>query len=216
MVKTSLGPAEAPVRPRNSDARERLLASASQLMCELNTILISIRDVADHSKLNSSLIRYYFGNKDRLLVEVAKHDILPVIEDLQRIASMDDSARQRFEDQIRCMVVALHRYPYIFRLILQMTRDFEPEHVEEVIQTLHKPIYDALARVLKDGVASGEFEDLDPGYTIFGVTGACAHIFSLRAIFQYQFGVEQLSPEQRDDFANVIIKMALGGLDRES
>lgn len=210
--KRKKAPAIAPERVGYSDARERLLRAASDLMCDLDTINVSIRDVAERSQLNSSLIKYYFGNKDRLLLEVAEHDILPVIAEMRSVAGGPGNAEERLRALIRIMVVAIHRYPYINRLLMAMLRDFAPVHSQMIADDLAKPLNDCVMDVLNQGIATGEFRPHNPTFLWHSLAGACTQIFSVQGSLRYVNQRGPLTADERDEYGAEVTTIFLEGL----
>lgn len=209
-------PAAPPGRVGHSGARERLLKAASDLMCDGDTINVSVRDVATRSALNSSLIGYYFGNKDRLLLEVAEHDILPVIAAMRAIADEDGSAEGRLRRIIGVMIVALHRFPYINRLLMAMLRDFAPDHSRLVATDLVLPLSRSVIDVVEDGIRRGEFVAFDPLFVWHSLAGACTQIFSGRASLLYVHGRGPLDGDERDRYGEQVASIFLEGMRRRS
>lgn len=210
--KRKKAPAIAPERVGYSDARERLLQATSDLMCDLDTINVSIRDVAERSQLNSSLIKYYFGNKDRLLLEVAEHDILPVITEMRSVADGPGSAEERLRRLIRIMVVALHRYPYINRLLMAMLRDYAPQHSQMIADDLAAPLIACVVDVLDQGMAAGEFRPHNSSFLWHSLAGACTQIFSVQGSLRYVNQRGPLNEDERDEYGAQVTTIFLEGL----
>lgn len=57
-----------------ASSRADLLKAASSLMIERGSVDISLSEIAERARLNSALVKYYFGNKNGL--------ILALIEDV--------------------------------------------------------------------------------------------------------------------------------------
>ena len=58
-----------PVNPeKQAMQKAKLLASAEQLLAEKPYVNITIRELAQHSGINSAMISYYFTNKEGLFI----------------------------------------------------------------------------------------------------------------------------------------------------
>ncbi len=57
---------------RDTDPRERILATTVDLLGEVGWAGITTRIVASRAKVNNALVHYYFGSMSRLLTEAAK------------------------------------------------------------------------------------------------------------------------------------------------
>ena len=210
-MKRLKGPAEMPSRLQRN-ARERLLEAASDLMGEGDTINVSLRNVAERAQLNASLIKYYFGNKDRMLLEVVEHDHRPVIADMRAVADGPESAEVKLRALIRIMIVALHRYPYSNRLLMAMLRDFAPEHSQVVADRLVKPMMASVLDVLKAGMASGEFRPHNPDFIWLNLAGACAQGFSIQALLRHVYQRGPFNQHERDEYGDQIASIFVSGL----
>lgn len=61
-----------PTATQSGVGRDALVASARQLLQELPPAQVTSTAVARHSNADPALVRYYFGNRENLLFEVAK------------------------------------------------------------------------------------------------------------------------------------------------
>ena len=80
-----------------------------------------------------------------------------------------------------------YRIPYLNRLIQYMVRDAEPERVQHIGNELLKKIAGAQARMIEDGIASGEFRAVDPKLFYFNTIGAADGLYSNRLTLQVVF-----------------------------
>lgn len=181
-------------------------------MCDMDTIGISTREIAQRSGVNISQIHYHFGNKDNLLLEVAENDILPVISKLQIIATSRKTAVECLQEQLAVMVEALHKYPYINRLLLTMTRDYDTESAAEASVKLVWPLYKAVSDVILAGGQSGEFKVVDPVFVFFIVSGAASQIFASRAALELSLNRAPLDENERDRFLCQLSSIIIDGI----
>jgi AcrR family transcriptional regulator len=63
---------------------DRILFTAERLFADRGYNNVSVRDIAAKANVNSALIRYYFGSKEGLLVEVYKRHCEPLIDERMR------------------------------------------------------------------------------------------------------------------------------------
>jgi AcrR family transcriptional regulator len=100
-------------KPRPADATttqdptsDRILHTAERLFADLGYNNVSVRDIAAKADVNSALIRYHFGSKEGLLVEVYKRHCEPLIEERMRglAAALNLQGRKRVEGIIEAFV----------------------------------------------------------------------------------------------------------------
>ncbi|OYW69135.1 MAG: TetR family transcriptional regulator, partial [Verrucomicrobiales bacterium 32-60-5] len=58
-------------------------------MTERGTIDATLNEIAERSGVNSALIKYYFGNKDGLFLELLRYSIGKAIQDLEALVHMN-------------------------------------------------------------------------------------------------------------------------------
>lgn len=190
--------------------RDRLITATSELMREKDTIRLSIRQIAERSGLNISLIGYYFGNKDGLQLATIERDTAPAIA---KINAMDPEAPpvERLRSYIAIIIDALYRYPYLNRLVFAILRDFEPEQAREVADRVLRPLYLGARSIVIDGVASGDFRPIDPDFAFFLIHGSCVQIFSSNAALSFVLKRGPLKPEEVEDFARLAADVLIQG-----
>src|SRR5262245_24235370 len=118
-------------RPRKDEdrtnARERLLDAAHELMCERSTIDVPVNEIAARANLNVALINYYFNGKDGLLLQLAMRHQSNYASVLERLLEAPYSAANKLNLHIRGMVRAFRRVPYLQRLQHKILRDSSEE-----------------------------------------------------------------------------------------
>ena len=59
-------------KPVEAGGREAILAVATKLFADKGFQAVSVRDIAKESKLNLSLVSYYFGGKEKLYMHIVE------------------------------------------------------------------------------------------------------------------------------------------------
>jgi AcrR family transcriptional regulator len=99
-------PAKADASNAKDPTSDRILHTAERLFADLGYNNVSVRDIAAKADVNSALIRYHFGSKEGLLVEVYKRHCEPLIEERMRglAAALNLRGRKRVEGIIEAFV----------------------------------------------------------------------------------------------------------------
>lgn len=167
--------------------RDRLLEAASELMRELDTVEIGILDIAARAEVNHGMIRYYFGNKEGMLLALLDRDIGMRIRQIDALFRLEVGPTERMRIHLEGILDTYYRIPYLNRLIQAMVRDATPERVNHIADELLKPIAHAQHRIIEEGIAAGEFRKVDPKLFYFNTIGAAdglyANRFTLSAVF---------------------------------
>ena len=197
--------------PANATAA-KLLRAASELMIERNGIDVSLSELARKSGVNSALMKYHFGNKDGLLLALLARDSRAEVENLAYLLSLSISPAEKLKLHIAGIINAYHRYPYINRLLHYLLHQTSDEIANEVSRFFTKPVFDFQSRVLKDGLASGEFRKVDPVLFYTTLIGACDHLFYGRVTMSRALGVGGVTDEVRRQYIGHMTEMICGGL----
>jgi len=167
--------------------REALLDAASALMREQDKIDVGIVDIAARAGVNHGMIRYYFGDKEGMLAALLDRDVLRAIRQLDALFRLNVTPTTRMRIHLEGIVDTYYRIPYLNRLIQYMVRDAEPERVRHIGDELLKKIAGAQARIIEEGIAAGEFRDVDPKLFYFNTIGAADGLYSNRLTLQVVF-----------------------------
>lgn len=194
------------------NARDILMESASRIMSERNTIDFSLHDIAEHSGLNSALVKYYFGNKRGLQIALLERDLHMARDNMALMIKSERSAEERMRSHIAGLIRTYGRYPYMNRLVRTLLRDSTEEDVQHITDTFFKPISDFYKTLIDEGVESGEFRPVDPMLFYFSIIGASDGIFSSRFALQHVYGVDEISDELLDQNIQHTTRFIMSGL----
>ena len=186
--------------------------AASELMCERDTLDISLNEIALRAGVNSALVKYYFGNKLGMMIALLDRNLAKSIEQVNGLVAMNISTRQKMRIHVKGIIRLYFQYPYMQRLLLAVMRDAPQDVAQDVANRLIRPMADAQATILAAGAASGEFREVDPRLFYFMVIGACDQIFSARLVMKYVHGIDGLDEELQRAYVDEITKIVMGGL----
>lgn len=168
--------------------RDALLEAASNLMREQDTIDIGILDIAARTRVNHGMIRYYFGSKEGMLLALLERDVTHALHELDSLFELDVTPTERMRIHLSGIVDTYYRIPYLNRLFQAMVRDASHERVRHIADELLKPVASAQERIIRDGIASGEFREVDPTLFYFNAIGAGDGLYSNRFTLSALFG----------------------------
>lgn len=193
-----------------ASSRDVLLQTAGNLMTERSAVDISLSDIARHSGLNSSLVKYYFGTKQGMMLALAEDVIGRSLFRMNELLEMDVSATEKLKLHIKAIITIYFRYPFINQLIHHLSADVETSKV--VAEKISKPLAEAQRDLLKQGLKAGEFEPVDPMMFYFIILGACDHLFFGRHIMRLAFGVDAIDDAIRREYTKTLLDMVLRGI----
>jgi AcrR family transcriptional regulator len=91
----------APATPNNEARRVQMLRAAAELICERGFGETRIADVAKRAEASSALVIYYFGTRDRLLVDALRYSEESFYEAAEKVLAEVPSLRERLSLLIR-------------------------------------------------------------------------------------------------------------------
>lgn len=198
------------VEATKSSSRTQLLQAAAALMSERGSIEVSLSEIAQKSGLNSALVKYYFGSKNGLMMELVKEILGRALIQMGELLEMDLDPVEKLKLHIKGIITVYFRYPFVNRLIHAMFQT--PETAKEVAETISKPLAETQRRLLEEAVAQGRIREIDPMLFYFIVLGACDHIFFGQHILHHCFGVDEIDDDLRRRYTDTLLDMVLTGL----
>ncbi len=204
---------DAPAEPDGErNAREQLIEAASQIMREGDTVDLSLSELSLRSGLNSALVKYYFGNKQGLMLALLERDMRNIVNSLDALLAKDFAPDEKLRVHIRAAIGTYFRFPYLNRLLMRLVRDASPDVSRKIADDYLKPISLAYTRLIDEGVQKGLFRPIDPQLFYFTVTGAADRFFSARLVLQHCYGQSGMTEQMRDDYADHTLDILMPGL----
>jgi len=196
----------------NGVGREALIAAARKLLQELPPAQVTIAAIGREAGADPALIRYYFGNREALLFEVARQ----ITEPSGNIAIPPDGD---VADQLEAFIHRTFRFTrsakYMQRLMTEeLGAAKSPEIQRKVSEFQHTPVefYEALKA--RDG--GSKLNDYDPLFLHLAVIGISDFFQSGAAV------VKMLAPEGADlaalekQYEEFAVRLLLDGLRRRT
>jgi len=195
-----------------ASAREQLLAAASQIMRDGDTINLSLSELSLRAGLNSALVKYYFGNKMGLMLALLERDMGNIVAGLGALVAKDMESEDKLRRHIGAVIDTYYRFPYLNRLLMQMVRDSAPADATRIADLYLKPIAEAYETLITEGVKAGKFRKVDPQLFYFTVTGAADRFFSARLVLRHCYDQEDISEEMRDRYREHTVDLIMRGI----
>ena len=208
----STGPTLVNDTAENANARDQLIAASSQIMREGDTIDLSLSELSMRAGLNSALVKYYFGNKNGLMLALLDRDMGNIVVSLSALVAKDMPPEEKLRLHIGAVIDTYYAYPYLNRLLMRMVRDSAPVEAARIAELYLRPISKAYDDLISEGVKAGKFRKIDPQFFYFTVTGAADRFYSSRLVLRHCYNQDDFNETMRDRYRDHTIDLIMRGL----
>ena len=152
----STAPAGAPERRLDSDKARRIVAAMRDSVARRGAAGSTFDHVAREAGVSRGLLHYYFGSKERLLVEVVRHDTdirIHTLEERLRGADSIDAIIAALVTQLREYVEEEPSWHAVIHEMLSAAR--RNDEIREELGNLYRRVRGEMADVLREKEAEG-------------------------------------------------------------
>jgi AcrR family transcriptional regulator len=188
--------------PRVMEKRERrrgeILHAALRAFRDQGYHATTLDDIADALGVRKAGLYYYFPDKESILYACHRESLAEldrILEGAKQLRTPTERLAHVIRAHVQVMTDTLEGSPLAFEVTA-----LSPERQKEVIAGRDR--YErALRRMVRDGVASGEFRELNPKTAVFAILGA------INWIARWYRPEGALRPEELgDDFADQLLR----------
>ncbi len=196
----------------NANARDQLIKAASQIMREGDTIDVSLSELSMRAGLNSALVKYYFGNKNGLMLALLDRDMGNIVHSLEALVAKDMPPEEKLRWHIGKVIDTYYAFPYLNRLLMRTVRDSAPVEAARIADLYLRPISKSYDELISEGVKAGKFRKIDPQMFYFTVTGAADRFYSSRLVMRHCYNQDDFSENMRDRYKEHTIELIMRGI----
>ena len=191
--------------------RAEIIAVATREFADNGYAGARVDEIAAKMSTTKRMIYYYFGNKQRLYIEVLEHAYLGIrsleqnldVEHLDPVDAIRQLAELTFDHH--------ESHPDFIRLV-SIENIHRAEHIARstVLSGLANPALDVLARILDRGRAEGIFrDDVDPLDIHMVISSFCVFRIANRHTFQAIFKRDMLDADRREQHRRMLGDLVL-------
>ncbi|MFD7612136.1 TetR/AcrR family transcriptional regulator [Streptomyces sp. NPDC059828] len=157
------------------EAARRLLVAAVEAFAERGYHATTTRDIAGRAGMSPAALYIHYKTKEELLHRISRIGHDRALELLEEAAGGEGTAAARLADAVRCFV-RWHAERHTTARVVQYELDaLSEEHRAEIVALRRKS--DAVVqRLVKEGVAAGEFDVPDVPGTTLAVLSLCIDV----------------------------------------
>ena len=204
-------------RPANkkSVGKEVILLKTIELLRTVPPEKLSLTLAAKNAGVHLTLVKYYFEDRTRLLVDIARHLTFELGERVRLSEQNQSSVFERIRIRIDTMVDYYLLNPYYHRLMLEIIADEKHELAGELINLWISKTLEIYDDIIGSGVKEGKMRAVDARFTYLAIMGLCE---------QFHLGVRHfervnLSPREAPEklaikYKQFVHDLVVGGLAR--
>jgi AcrR family transcriptional regulator len=199
---------------RRSIGKQLLIDKTIELLRTVPPEKLSLSMAARHAKVHLTLFKYYFTDRTRLLVDVARALAKSLGDSLAAIETSQSPAPERLRIRVDGLVDFLFLNPFYHRLMMEIIRDEEDPLATELISLWTTKTVDIYKDIIDSGVAEGSLRPIDPTFAFVAVSGLCEQ-YQHAARFAKQTMTERSpTPEQiAADYKAFVYDMIMHGFE---
>lgn len=188
------------------ERREQIVQASARLIQEKGFHGTTLQDVADQLDFTKAALYYYVEDKQELLFRIHEQALTMLLEAVEAIVQSDQPAAAKICAFIDTQVHIIINRLDLFTVYIHERSYLLPEHAE-VVTNMERQIVRTLQTIIREGIATGAFEPLDPTIAAFAILGASSWVYRWYRP-QGRLSIEEIS--------KALQRVVLGGLEKRS
>lgn len=172
----------------------RILAAAEQHFAAQGLAGARTEEIAVAAHANKAMLYYYFGNKRRLHRAVLENLLRQLRATVFAKPKTNLSPGERFFGSVSGYFDFLATHPNYPRLVQRQAMEAD-RGFDWMVNEFFRPLHQEFARMVKEGIASGEFRGLDADQAALMSIQVTTSYFAAAPILSRVVGHDLLAPE---------------------
>jgi TetR/AcrR family transcriptional regulator len=197
------------------ETRTSIIDSAERLIAAQGFSATTIKQIAEAARVNTSLLYYYFGDKEGLYRAVVERLLEQLIAMGTTALSSEDDPVAAVRAIIAGQAKLLSSTPSWIRILARELLDAEHSRVGEPARRVASTVFAQLCATIRRGQAQGLFRrDLDPRFAAISLVGQQAYFYLAHPAVKVLLESEgaSLDDETRSAFAQHVAEFCLAAL----
>lgn len=153
--------------------KEYLIDKTVELLRTVPPEKLSLSMAARHAGVHLTLFKYYFKDRTRLLVDVARALTITLGDAVAAVETNHPPAPERLRIRIDTMVDFFFINPFYHRLMMEIIGDETDPLATELISVWMTKTLDIYRTIIGSGVDEGSLRPIDPYLTFVAIMGLC-------------------------------------------
>ncbi len=165
-------PTEPEVDNQDQSVRQRLLDAACELFTEKGYASASVREIVDRAGVTKPMLYYHFGSKEGVYLALINESYQELGAMMRESLGFQGTVRQRLLRMTENVFDLFHANQREVRFIHSMYYGPSGGAPEADLEAFHMVLHEAVAALVAEGIAKGEFLAGDPDEITLALTGA--------------------------------------------
>ncbi len=155
--------------------------------------------IAREARVNKALLYYYFKDKETLYGAVLDDAFAGLKNAVFEVLDGPLPPRQKmmaYAGAYFDFIASNQIYPRLMQREMMRAREGQSPHIEKLIKTYFQPIFARVSEVMREGIARGEFRDVNPAHFVPSMIAMIVFYFSSAPMMQKIVGFNPLTPER--------------------
>lgn len=153
--------------------KQFLIEKTVELLRTVPPEKLSLSMAARHAKVHLTLFKYYFTDRTRLLVDVARTLTMSLGDGVAAIETGGLPAPERLRIRIDAMVDFFFINPFYHRLMMEIIGDDNDPLATELISVWMTKTVEIYRGIVESGVAEGSLRPIAPYFAFVAIMGLC-------------------------------------------
>ncbi len=202
MANASIHPRSAPrlgSRGHPEQSRAAILQAAAKEFSAHGTAGARTDAIAREAKVNKALLYYYFKDKETLYGAVLDNAFEGLKATVFQVLDSSLPPREKILAYVGAyfdFIASNQIYPRLMQREMMRAREGHSLHIDRIVETYFRPVYEKLGDLLKKGIAQGEFRNIDPAHFVSTMVAMIVFYFSSAPVMQRIVGFNPLTPQR--------------------
>lgn len=132
--------------------------------------------MAEELEVTKAALYYYVKDKEDVLFRIHRHTLELALASVETIMQSEQSPADKVRALIDNQVRLITSRPELFTVYFNEKAHLSDEH-REAVTNLERQIIQRMTVVLREGMAAGAFQEVDPTVAAFAVLGASSWVY---------------------------------------
>jgi TetR/AcrR family transcriptional regulator len=186
-------------RGQPEESRAAILKAAEHEFAEHGIAGGRTDAIAREARVNKALLYYYFQDKETLYGAVLDDAFSGLKSTVFRVLDSDLPPREKILAYVAAyfdFVASHHNYPRLMQREMMRAKEGSSPHIDRIVKSYFQPIFVGVSKLLRQGIADGEFRDVDPVHFIPSMISMIVFYFSGSPVMRKLFGFNPMAPER--------------------